>query len=67
MKGERFLKKMNEEGLGEAAEQQDRRPFSSGPRLTHLLVYIQPDPAHNTHIVCCAKESKQHSPPQGAV
>lgn len=62
-----LLKKMNEEGLGEAVEQQDRRQFSSGPRLTHLLVYIQPDPAHNTHIVCYAKESKQHSPPQGAV
>lgn len=54
---------MNEDGLREAVEQQDRRWFSSGPRLTHLLVYIQPDPAHNTHIVHCAKESKQRSPP----
>lgn len=58
---------MNEDGIGEAVERQDRRWFSSGPRLTHLLVYIQPDPAHNTHIVRCAKESKQRSPPQGAI
>lgn len=57
---------MNEDGLVEAVERQDRRRFSSGPRLTPLLVYIQPDPAHNTHIVYCAKESKQLLP-QGAI
>lgn len=65
--GEHIKKiKFIEEGLIEAAEQQDKQRFSNGPRLTCLRVYSLPAPRHNTHIVRCAKEPTQLSTPWGA-